>query len=103
QQNLIVKTRVDLEMQWKKEIESIIRLAATFLVNGETVASIDFKGENKLYRVGESIEGRKITEIGSGYMNYEYRGSKGKLTLQPIPEKPAAIDVKQQDKKEYIW
>jgi len=102
QQNLIVKTKIDLELQWKREIESMIRLSATMIQKDRRLASIAYKGENKLYKVGDVIEGREITDIGPGYLKYEYRGTTGKLLLQPIPDKPVEIDNNREN-KEYNW
>lgn len=103
QQNLIVQTKKDLEKEWREKVESMIRLAATFIENGNRFASIDYKGKTKVYQVGESIAGRKITHIGDGYVDYTYYGKEGTLKLQPIPEKPKEIQNTRTNKDIYVW
>jgi predicted RND superfamily exporter protein len=102
EQNLIVKTMVDLEKEWQAKVNSIMRLSATFVSDGVQWASIEYKGDLKLYKVGDKIENRVITEIADGTLSYTFRGRKGQLKLAPIPEKPAAIS-ENKNAKSYNW
>ena len=91
EQNLIVKTIIDIEKQWKKEVEATIRLTGTYLVSGEKIATIEYQGVREDYRVGDLFEGRKIVDIQKGKILYERGGVQGSLELAPIPEKPKAL------------
>lgn len=92
EQNLIVKTRKDLEQEWIDKIQSMVRLTATFIANdGLKYASISYKGRNKVYKVGDKIAGQKITQIGEAKIKVMFNGSEKTLTIQPIPEKPKEL------------
>ncbi len=91
EQNLIVKTIVDIEKQWKKEVEGTIRLTGTYLVSGEKIATIEYQGVRNDYHVGDMFEGRKIVDILKGKILYERGGKQGSLELAPMPEKPKAL------------
>ncbi len=104
EQNLIVKTQVDLENQWKKRVEAMMRLSATYhLEDGKTYASIDYKGNSQIYKVGDSIEGNKILAIKDSYITIRKNGINGKLKLQAIPEKPASIKKDNVKEQELNW
>ena len=91
EQNLIVKTIIDIEKQWKKEVESMIRLTGTYVLNNERIATIEYHGVRTDYRIGEKFEGRTIVDIQPGKILYKHGNYEGSLELAPIPEKPKAL------------
>ncbi len=102
EQNLIVKTIIDIEKQWKKEVEATIRLTGTYLVDNEKIATIEYQGVRNDYRVGDLFEGRKIVDIQKGKILYERGGQQHTLELSPIPEKPKAL-IKDEIVTEQEW
>ncbi|HPR17624.1 MAG TPA: hypothetical protein PLD62_05205 [Candidatus Cloacimonadota bacterium] len=107
EQNLIVKTIKDLELQWKEEVEKMVRLESTIVPeNGEKHAVISYGGETKIYSIGDTFPKGKITEIKSGEISYVANGKTLTLPLQKLPEKPAAIKQTPGTSKttrEYNW
>ena len=103
EQNLIVKTKVDLELQWRLQVESMIRLAGTYIgQDGSRVASIAHKGENKMYKIGDTIAGRKIVEIKREAIVFNRNGKLIELKAKQIPPKPVELSDDNQ-KKSRIW
>ncbi|MEA1973617.1 MAG: hypothetical protein U9N34_10075 [Candidatus Cloacimonadota bacterium] len=105
EQNLIVKTKKDLLAEWEEQVRNMIRLTSTILPEtGEKVASFAYQGKNTEYKIGEKVNGRKITDIQSGEVTYIHNGRKGTFKLQPIPQKPAVISNKKDRKQaQYNW
>ncbi len=105
EQNLIVKTKKDLEKQWREEIESMVRLESTMLSElGDKIASISYLGETNQYQVGDSFAYGKITDIREGEITYSYEGKERTLGLQKLPPKPVEIMNKKSRKdREYNW
>jgi len=105
EQNLIVRTKKDLEKLWQEEIENTVRLEATIIPEfGDKLASISYKGETKHYKIGENFEFGKITDIRPGEVSYQFKGTNGVLALSKLPPKPVEIrDQKSQKNREYNW
>ncbi|MCD4652164.1 MAG: hypothetical protein K8S56_10340 [Candidatus Cloacimonetes bacterium] len=98
EQNLIVKTKVDLEKQWILEVESMVRLTATYISDGgeEKKASIAYGGNTTIYTIGEKVkgtEGKQIVEIGREHIALEKGGRKEILKMAPIPPKPVGLST----------
>jgi hypothetical protein len=103
EQNLIVKTKVDLEQEWRRQVASMMRLAATYIdENGNGKAEIAYEGKTGIYSVGDTIGSSKITKIESGVLTLNNRGQSTVLELKPIPDKPTKLDTSSKV-KEYIW
>lgn len=103
EQNLIVRTRVDLEQEWRRRVEEMIRLAATYIdEDGNRRAAIAYRGETRLYGVGDYIDNNRIVDIDVGKITLLYQGRQNTLELKPIPPKPAQIDDRSRT-QEYIW
>ncbi len=103
EQNLIVRTRVDLEQEWRRKVEAMMRLAATYVDEyGNRKAAIAYRGKTELYAVGDYIEDNKIVDIDVGKITLLYQGHENILELKPIPPKPAKIDDRVRT-QEYIW
>lgn len=103
EQNLIVRTRVDLEEEWRRKVEQMIRLAATYVDEFDNRhAAIAYQGEINLYNVGDYIENSLIVDIKAGEITLSYQGHENTLLLEPIPPKPAQIDDRTRT-QEYIW
>lgn len=105
EQNLIVRTKQDLEKLWQEEIENTVRLEATIIPEiGDKLASISYLGETKHYKIGEKFEFGEITDIRPGEISYQYRGGNAVLALSKLPPKPVEIrDQKSQKNREYNW
>ena len=96
EQNLIVKTIVDYEKQWRREVEAQVRLAGTYITaDGAYLATIEHKGVRTDYRVGDRFEFGEITKIDKGKITYKQGGYSGVLELAPIPEKPAILQTEE--------
>lgn len=106
EQNLIVRTREDLEEQWRLRIENMVRLESTIIPeHGKKRAAIAYKGSTKIYTVGDSFVKGKIIDIKKGEITYLYNGRKGKIKVTKLPEKPKAIKKNNKSRKnrEYNW
>ncbi|MCK5051923.1 MAG: hypothetical protein KAS53_09390, partial [Candidatus Cloacimonetes bacterium] len=106
EQNLIVKTIKDLEKQWRLEVERMVRLESTIVPEeGRKIAAISHKGKTKLYSIGDSFFYGKITDIRKGKIVYSYKGKDNILVLQKLPDKPEAIDNKDEvsQERKYNW
>ncbi len=106
EQNLIVKTKVDLVNQWEMEVANTLRLAGTYIgQDGTRVASIAYKGENKMYRVGDVIEktNNKIVEIKRETIVYNRNGKIVELKASQIPPKPVELSDDSNQKQVRIW
>ncbi|MCD4829540.1 MAG: hypothetical protein K8R90_08965 [Candidatus Cloacimonetes bacterium] len=94
EQNLIVKTIVDYEMQWRREVESQVRLAGTYITHsGQQLATIEHKGIRTNYHVGDAFEFGTISSIQKGKIVFQNNGYQGVLEISPIPEKPAILQT----------
>ncbi|RLC53210.1 MAG: hypothetical protein DRH79_03965 [Candidatus Cloacimonadota bacterium] len=108
EQNLIVKTMKDLELQWKEEVESMVRLETTIVPeSGEKQAVISYKGKTNMYQIGDKFTKGTITDIRSGEISYSSNGNSKILKVQKLPDKPEVIrqSTKSKNKKnrEYNW
>ncbi len=105
EQNIVVSTRVDLELEWRRKVESMMRLAATYIdEQGNRRASIAYRGKMELYDVGDYIEDNRIVSIESGTITLAQNGREQILEVKPIPPKPAQIDTERRDRREeYVW
>lgn len=103
EQNLIVRTRVDLEAEWRRKIESMMRLAATFVDEfGNRKASIAYRGAINIYGVGDRIDGKTILEIEQRRIKLRENGFTKELSVEPIPPRPVHLDDRTRE-QEYIW
>lgn len=115
EQNLIVKTQKDMEMQWREEVEKMVRLAMTIIpLDGEKKAAIEYDGNTTLYKIGDKFDlgsefdkGSKgeITDIRAGEISYTFNGKSLDMQLKPIPPKPAKLKTNSKAKsiREYNW
>jgi hypothetical protein len=108
EQNLIVRTIKDLELQWREEVENMVRLESTIVPeNGVKQVVISYKGITKIYQVGDKFAKGTITEIRQGEISYKNNGVSGVLLIEKLPEKPAVIRKKtnknQKTKLDYNW
>ena len=103
EQNLIVRTRIDLEQEWRRQVEAMMRLAATYIdEHGNRKAAIAYQGQTNLYKIGDYINNNRIVDIDVGKITLMYQGRENTLEIQPLPPKPAMIDDRSQT-QEYIW
>jgi len=68
---------------------------------------ISYKGETKIYQVGDKFAKGTITEIRQGEISYKNNGISGILPIEKLPEKPAVIQKKSAKNKnselDYNW
>ncbi|MCF7793794.1 MAG: hypothetical protein K9N09_08600 [Candidatus Cloacimonetes bacterium] len=106
EQNLIVKTIQDLEMQWREEVENMVRLESTIVPeDGKKKAVISYQGITNIYEVGDTFKKGKITDIRAGEISYNANGKTLTMQIQKLPEKPASIKKSGTNNKnrEYNW
>ncbi len=106
EQNLIVRTIKDLQMQWKEEVESMVRLETTIVPQvGKKKAVISHKGKTTIHEVGDEFVKGKITEINVGEISYTANGNQYTMQIQKLPEKPSSIKQATQSNRtrEYNW
>lgn len=115
EQNLIVKTKKDLEKQWREKVESMIRLEMTIIPEiGDKKAAITHQGTTTLYGIGDEFElgnefgdgaKGKIKDIQPGMITYTYRGKDFDMKLSKIPPKPSKLKTERNTKsnREYNW
>ncbi|MBN1948541.1 MAG: hypothetical protein JW784_02240 [Candidatus Cloacimonetes bacterium] len=105
EQNLIVRTKRDLEKLWQEEVAGMVRLEATMITEtGRKIAAISYGGETKRYEIGDSFEFGKIIDIRQGELVYQHGNKTSVLALQQLPPKPAEIRSDTGTKsREYNW
>lgn len=93
-QDVVVKGKEDIEQEYEDMVKNMFRLASTSISqSGRKLAVIEYQ-DNKYYaEVGDIISGRRIVEIGSGYIKYNINGAVIVATAQPIPPKPVDIET----------
>jgi hypothetical protein len=93
-QDPVIKDKLDRLQEWENMVANMVRLAATFVnEDNETCAVISYQGKSGVYRVGDTIAGRRIVEIKNGLLYYTSGGTRSYMVVQPIPERPADIDL----------
>lgn len=105
EQNLIVKTKQDLEQQWRERIQSMVRLESTMITeDGRKLAAIAHEGKTTLYSIGDSFKFGKITDIRNGEITFASNGRVGTLETKKLPPKPVEIQTKNgKNLREYNW
>lgn len=106
EQHLIVKTKKDLEKQWREEVANMVRLEYTMVSeDGSKMASIAYKGKSNVYKIGDKFLYGKIIDIQDGKLIYTYYDNKKVMNLSKIPPKPVELqkNFKQSKNNEYNW
>lgn len=106
EQHLIVKTKKDLEKQWREEVENMVRLEYTMIAEeGLKMASVAYKGKSNLYKIGDSFFHGKIVDVQSSKLIYTYYDKKKVMNLTKIPPKPIELqkNFKPNKNNEYNW
>jgi len=102
-QDLIVKTRLDMQKQWEDMVASMMRLSATFVDSkGVRRAIIDYQGRNNTVAVGDVIAGRKIVEIQDSRVYFVENGYRGFIDVSKIPPKPEILNEAKSE-NQYNW
>jgi hypothetical protein len=92
-QDPVIKDKLDRLQEWENMVKNMVRVAATFInEDNERVAIIAHQGKSTLYRVGDTIAGRRIDDIKNGTVYYTSGGVRSSMTVQPIPPKPADLE-----------
>jgi hypothetical protein len=92
-QDPVIKDKLDRLQEWENMVNNMVRVAATFVdEDNQKVAVIAYQGKSALYRVGETIAGRRIDDIRDGTVYYTYGGVRSSMTVQPIPPRPVDLE-----------
>lgn len=93
-QDPVIKDRLDRLQEWEFMVANMVRLAATF-VNEDNMryAIIAHQGKNAIYKIGDTVGGRRIEDIREGKVIYTQGGVRSEMVVQPIPPKPVDIDT----------
>ncbi len=101
-QDPVVKDKMDRLKEWEEMIANMVRLAATFIdEEGHKAAIIAYQGKNSIYRIGDTVAGRRIEDIRSGQVIYTIGGTRSTMIVQPIPPKP--VELESTDITEYNY
>jgi len=106
EQHLIVKTKKDLEKQWREEVNNMVRLEYTMVVeDGSKMASVAYKGKSSTYKIGDDFFHGKILDVQNGKLIYTYYDQKKVMNLSKIPPKPIELqkNFKPNKNNEYNW
>jgi hypothetical protein len=88
-QGNIIKDKVDREKEFEEMVLNTFRLATTARdENGNKIAYIEYRGALHEARVGQTVEGRRILDIGDKTLRYSYNGVISTTELAPRPAKP---------------
>jgi hypothetical protein len=98
EQNLIVKTKIDLEKQWKDMVNSMVRVTAIYSINGQKAATISYGGKSHYIRVGQKfgpgegfLSGGELVDVKDNRIVYRQNGNIATLALRPLPPKPKEL------------
>lgn len=105
EQNLIVKTKKDLEDEWRKKVENMLRLEYTIIpATGNKIASIVYKGKTQNYEIGDKFAFGTIVSIADGEIIYKKNDFVGTLKTEKIPPKPQILKKnKTKDNRNLNW
>ena len=88
-QGNIIKDKLDLEREFIESVKNTFRLSSTsILENGKKFATIEYRDQNYYATVGETVEGRRIIDIGDNWIKYYYGGNTVTAYLAPRPPMP---------------
>jgi hypothetical protein len=92
-QDPVIKDKLDRLQEWENMVNNMVRVAATFVdEDNQKVAVIAYHGSSALYRIGDTVAGRRIDDIKNGTVFYTSGGEHSYMTVQPIPPKPADLE-----------
>lgn len=94
-QGNIIKDKVDLEKEHEERVRNTFRLSTTAIdENGNKVAYIEFLGRVHAAGIGDTVEGRRITDISDSSIRYNFGGQNYTLQISARPQRPSADDSK---------
>ncbi len=99
-QGNIIKDKLDLEREVLESVRNTFRLSSTsVLENGKKYATIEYRDQNYYATIGDTVEGRRIVDIGENWIKYYYGGNTVTAYLAPRPPMPDfdAMNVKNTD------
>ncbi len=97
-QGNIIKDRFDQEKEFMDMVKNTFRLSSTSVTDdGQKIATIEYQDMNYYARIGDTVEGRRITDIGDNWMRYYYGGSTYTVELSPRPVMPDFSEIQQQN------
>jgi hypothetical protein len=93
-QDPVIKDKLDRIQEWENMVANLVRVAATFVnEDNEKCAIIAYQGKSALYHIGDTVAGRRIEDIKNGQVIYTVGGVRSAMAVQPIPPKPADLDL----------
>lgn len=102
-QDPVIKDKLDRLQEWENMVANMVRVAATFVnEDNQKCAIIAYQGKSAIYRVGDTIAGRRIDDIMNGQVAYTAGGVRSVMNVQPIPPKPADLIINQ-DQSEFNY
>ncbi len=88
-QGNIIKDQVDLLKEHEERVRNTFRLSTTAIDEfGNKIAYIEFLGRIHAAKVGDTIEGRRITEISDRSIRYTLGGNSHTLAISARPPMP---------------
>lgn len=88
-QGNIIKDKVDREKEFLEMIRNTFRLSSTAIDEyGNRIAYIEYMDAMHAARVGDTVAGRRITEIKERSIRYTLGGNSYTANLMPRPEMP---------------
>lgn len=88
-QGNIIKDKLDLEREFLDSVRNTFRLSSTsILEDGTKYATIEYRDQNHYATVGDTVEGRRIVDIGDNWIKYYYGGNTVTANLAPRPPMP---------------
>jgi len=93
-QDPVIKDKLDRIQEWESMVANMVRVAATFVnEDNEKCAIIAYQGKSTLYHIGDTVAGRRIEDIKNGQVTYSIGGIRAAMAVQPIPPKPADLEL----------
>lgn len=88
-QGNIIKDKMDLEKEFEDMVRNMFRLSTTAIdENGNKIAYIEYQNAIHAAKVGDTVEGRRIVDIGERTMRYFYAGNTYTVELTARPPMP---------------
>lgn len=92
-QGNIIKDKMDLEKEFEDMVRNTFRLSTTAIdANGNKIAYIEYQDAIHAARIGDTVEGRRILDIGEKTLRYFYAGNTYTIDLKSRPAMPDFSD-----------
>ncbi len=93
-QGNIIKDKVDLEKEHQERVRNTFRLSTTAIdENGNKIAFIEYLDRIHAAKIGDNIEGRRITDISDNSIRYTLGGQNYTVEISARPRMKTAEEV----------